>query len=191
MIDLQSMITAISRSGIHRTNRYTVSVRFPDSFARNVLPSVNSLNTQEDLSARVSRVSVPAVELSPVSIQSNSTETLQVARRKTAFQPISFALILSEDARERMYFEKWLNWIHGAENKFQPLFYSEYTGGITIRAVTITDQEKTETKVTYFFENAWPMSVGDIEYAYAEGDAFTECVITMNYEYYTVEQSET
>ena len=181
MPDIRSMIQTISNTGLLKPNLFTVSVTFPDILFPEGTSFAQERNITAALASRTSRVTLPENTLEVYELISDARMTLPIARSQGSFPPISFAMILSEDARERKYFEDWIKKIHGYENGYSPLFYDNYVSpGVVVSVISNTSESEIATK--FYFYNAYPISVGDVELAYEENDTYTVCTITMNYE---------
>lgn len=179
MSDIRAMVQSIGNSGLLKPNRFTVDVTFPDMLLAETEITQNQVTLP--LATRISRVTIPENAIEVYEIVSDARTTLPIARSRATFEPVALGLILSEDGREREYFENWLEMIHGRKSGYSPLFYDNYISpGIIVNIIDTNNEPESATK--FYFYNVYPISVGDIELSYDENDEYVLCTVTMNYE---------
>lgn len=182
MVDTRSMLQSILSNGLMRSNRFTVVIDFPQILTNDRrFTGLSGTTTQADLSLRINRITIPEMEMiTTEATGTGSRETFPIARQRGSFAPLSFNVVLSEDGRERVYFERWIELMHGRSTGFTPLFYQNY---VAPRAqVNILSEREGTIKIAYVFYNTFPTSVADIELSYDDSDAYGTCAITMQYE---------
>lgn len=174
------MVQSISNTGLLRPNKYTVLIDYPQLLATDSrFADVRAAEAQADLAVRISRIGIPASNLETAEMPSDARGTTMMVRRAATWDALAFELVLSEDARERIYFERWVELIHGRSTGFTPLFYQNY---IASRATVNLISDTAGPILAYKFFNIFPTAVGDIELSYGDTDGFGTCAITMNYE---------
>lgn len=95
------------------------------------------------------------------------------------YTPVTFGFTLSENLKERRFFELWqdviVNVMDGTMN-----FYNEYVAPIKIY------QLDKQNNVTYGVElrECYPSSISDISYTYAANNELLNMSVTMNYKFW-------
>lgn len=107
----------------------------------------------------------------------------------TQFNDMRLKIILSEDLREKEYFESWMDKIVGSyrnnisQNMYEIGYYDEYVGTATITNFTTTEEKSEETRL---FE-CFPITLGEIQLDWSFND-IAYLPVSLAYRYYTKEQ---
>jgi hypothetical protein len=112
----------------------------------------------------------------------------------SSFSDCAASIILSDDYREKIFFEQWQDIVVGnyrtlgtnltstniATDMFDCGYFEDYKGGVSI---TRYDELG---NATYQLDlvDAWPIIVGDINLSWSEGDQIAKMGVTFSYSYY-------
>lgn len=178
MID--DLLQSLRKTGIHTPNNYIFEISFPSAVLSQIRQQ-RGFDIDSDLFVRVNRVTLPgdAVKLETRLSQSRETQSIVTDRENPT--NLSFSIILSEDLRERQYFEIWSEYMYGKDDlSYQPKFLDMYAAPNA--TLYIGNKGSEEFKLKYQFTNIFPISVSEIEMSYEERESFTTATITMMYE---------
>jgi len=100
-----------------------------------------------------------------------------------SYDDVSFTFTLSEDLKERRFFEAWQAKMYNQNNSTMN-YYRDYVGNCTIQ------QLNKQMKVTYsvFLYDAFPVALSSVDYAYDNTDSLQQMTVTMAYRYWTNQQ---
>jgi len=171
--NISELIANLRATGLAYSNRYEVIVPYPKQY-----PNQNPQD-QKQLCVRCDSVSVPGRSFSTVPYRYYGPA------RNMPYEPIysgemNISVILSEDMRERNFFEIWMDLICSKANyKFG--YYDDYVSTLTVTALNKSDQP------TYQFviEEVYPKSIGDIQMGYDKDNDFLRQDITLCFRKYT------
>lgn len=171
--DIAGMVENIKTTGLAYSNRYEVIFNTPAGFNKTDLFMLRSL------SLRCDSVSVPGRSFSTTPYR------FYGPARNMPYEPIysgemSLSIILSEDLRERTFFEMWMEKICDRTNyKFG--FYDDYVTNLLITPLTKFDGIAYE----FVIEEAYPKAIGDLQMGYDKDNDFLRQDITMAFRKYT------
>ena len=175
MASIEDFIANISKSGLTQANRYELRIKPP--------PKSFLTNPDNLLKFRVPPISLPGKTIS-------TTETkiygpIRMAPYTTTYDQLTFSIYLSDNLKERDWFEDWFHQvIDFTTHKIS--YYNDY---VAPQAELITYNKNDEKTHSVTFENLYPLSIGPVEYAYANEEP-AQCQITMFYRKYRSEYSK-
>tara|TARA_R110002074_G_scaffold349472_4_gene520001 strand:- start:313 stop:942 length:630 start_codon:yes stop_codon:yes gene_type:complete len=174
MANINTFIANITETGLSRANRYELMITAPS------IPSLGNFSNSAESSAL--RFRVKSVNLPSKSIATSETKIygpIRLAPYNITYDQLSFSVYLSDDMRERTYFENWMHYIFDYDtNRLR--YYKEYSASDMKLMIM---NEKNQTVQTYTFEESYPLSVGEIAFAY-ENEDVAVCDIGMTYRKY-------
>ena len=182
MANIDTFVANITKSGLSRANRYELVI---------TAPSVSSLGNfskgtlgDENFRFRVKNVSLPS--LSIATSETKIYGPVRLAPYNITYDQLPFTVYLSDDFKERTYFENWIHYIFDYDSN-RLRYYEAYSASDMKLMVMNEHNQVTET---YTFEEAYPLSVGEISLAY-ENEEVATCDISMTYRKYIGNNSHT
>jgi hypothetical protein len=171
--DISGLIENIKTTGLAYSNRYEVVFNTPRGFGKTDLPSLRSI------SLRCDSIAVPGRAFSTTPYR------FYGPARNMPYEPVysgelSLSIILSEDLRERTFFEMWMEKICNRTNyKFG--YYDDYVTDLQIMPLNKSDAISYE----FIVEEAYPKAIGDLQLAYDKENDYLRQEITMCFRKYT------
>lgn len=188
---ISRIIGTISSNGILYPHKYYVMMNIPTSC---LPPDTNINEVSYHLAPRIERVNLPTISMETMDYYSTSNTTRPIIKSRSANEPLSINIILSEDIKERKWLEYWFNQIHSLETGYITKYYDDYVGSIQIEIFSTKKdggafggyfkEPEDERMAFYTFKNVYPTSIGDIELSYGETDTYTTMAATFNWEYF-------
>ena len=179
LIDITGEITLTNRkrAKIVKAIPKRVEVLSKTGLQSSSLGNFANLTDSEFLRFRVKNVSLPSK-----SIATSETKIygpVRLAPYNITYDQLSFSVYLSDNFQERTYFENWMHYVFDYDtNRLR--YYSTYSAS-EMRLMIMN--EKNKTTETYKFEEAYPLSVGEVSLAY-ENEEVATCDISMTYRKY-------
>ena len=101
-----------------------------------------------------------------------------------SYEDVSFTFTLSEDLKERLYFEKWQEKMFNASNATMN-YYNTYTGTCVIK------QLNKQNDVTYsvLLYDAFPVAISSVDYAFDNTNSLQSMSVTIAYRYWVNQQT--
>lgn len=165
----------IKQSGAAYANRYEVDIPFPRVFND---PRFQKDTIQRKITVRCDSVSVPGRSLSTTPFR------FYGPARNMPYEQIysgemNLSVILSEDLREREFFESWMNLVSNPiDYKFS--FYDEYRTDINISILNRTDYNT----YSIFVLEAYPKAISDIQVGYDKDNEVLRQEVTLCFRKY-------
>ena len=181
MGNMNNFIANIKKGGLSRGNRYELLITAPSISA---LGNFANNSGAEQLRYRVSTVSLPGK-----SIATSETKIygpVRLAPYQITYDQLSFSVYLSEDFRERQYFEDWMHYVVDYDTH-RIRYYKDYSS--SDMQLLVMDETNKVTN-TYVFEESYPLSVGEVSMSYSNEEPAT-CDISMTYRKYMSKSSYT
>ena len=196
-IGIDKYVANINKHGIASPNRYWVEFHMPQGvqeLKHTIGPDAEELSNPNVLLGSISSIDNELNEEGSISIMCTSSQmparTLATNQHKHQNYPINlpyavnydqitFGFILSEDFKERRYFELWqeavVNVKDGSMN-----FYSEYTTNLYIH------QLDKNSNITYSVEliEAYPVTISNVDHSYATQNDLLNMSVTFSYKYW-------
>jgi len=162
MANVQDFVSEISQSGITKANRYELVFTAPSM--KNLVTAGDNTKIQNSLRYRVASVSLPSKSLA-------TTETkiygpVRKAPYTTTYEDLNISIYLSEDLSERSFFEDWMHYVIDYDTN-RVRYFKDYSSS---DLKLITYGESGQKTHQFEFEGAYPISIGEIQYAYANDD---------------------
>lgn len=194
--NITNLVNNITQTGLAYSNRYEVHFGVPKLFN----PSVGSINKngavvaeheaiknmmtnrnmQEALTIRCDSVTVPGRSFSTTPFRYYGPA------RNMPYEPIysgeiSVSIILSQDLRERTYFELWMDMINNNQNyKFR--YYDDYITDMEVVPMTRSDIQTH----SFLLEEVYPKAMGDIQLGYDKDNDYLKQDITLAFRKYSI-----
>ena len=182
MGNMNNFIANIKKGGLSRGNRYQLVITAPS------IPSLGNLSDSvanaTQLRYRVSTVSLPGK-----SIATSETKIygpVRLAPYQITYDQLSFSVYLSDDFRERQFFEDWMHYVVDYDTH-RIRYYKDYSA--SDMQLQVMDETNKVTN-TYVFEESYPLSVGEVSMSYSNEEPAT-CDISMTYRKYISKSSYT
>lgn len=93
---------------------------------------------------------------------------------------LTMSVILSEDLRERKFFEEWMGGVSSIYN-YKMGFYNDYTTIVDVDVINRQDQGL----YTFTLEEVYPKAIGDLQMGYDKDNEFMRQDITLSFRKYT------
>ena len=171
MANMDKFIANIKKGGLSRGNRYELLITAPSIAA---LANFADNNGTEQLRYRVATVGLPSK-----SIATSETKIygpVRLAPYQITYDQLSFSIYLSDDFRERQYFEDWMHYVVDYDTH-RIRYYKDYSA--SDMQLLVMDETNKVTN-TYVFEESYPLSVGEVSMSYSNEEPAT-CDISMTY----------
>jgi hypothetical protein len=176
---ITEILNTLEKTGIHVPNKYLLEVSFPPAVLQQI--TQRGFTIDENLFVRISRTIVPSDGVNLETRKSQSRNTQSIATDRENPSNLSFSIILSEDLRERQYFEIWSEYIYGKDDEtYQPKFLNMYASPKV--SLYIGEKKNDGFKLKYDFKNVFPISVSEVELSYESTNTFSTTTVTMMYE---------
>lgn len=190
-MNVNDMIQSIARSGVMKPHQYAVTISMPAAMIP-ALEDYSSKDVSQQIAPRIERVTLPPTVLSTFDYPSASLETTPIVKNRETYEAISVGIILSEDGREKKYFDNWIDMIHGRNTGYHTRFYDDYVGYMTISILSAVKEESSSSVfpkpadmarvATYDFYRVYPINVGDVELSYGDNDTYSTIAVTFNWD---------
>ena len=169
-VKINELTTEIQKSGVFRSNLYTVQITFPQ-----ILQGKLGLENTLRLTPRIDRVTLPSRQIRGVMQKSAYREFRMIPTSYQNLEDLSMSIILSTDLRERKMFLGWQNLM--ANTSGIPSYIDNVTGKIEIKTHGTNSAMVHRRPTTYIFEDAFPMMVSDLEMAASDEEVARLTVI--------------
>lgn len=164
--NVNSLVSSLNRTGVAHSSHFEVQVTGP-----------GEIGVEESIMMRADTVDLPS-------------RTAQVAEYRVygpirkvpyggVYTDVSCTIILSEDMREREYFELWHDKIMGTgvfktggNGKYNPSYYDEFTGTVTIRQYGSAGNVSS----IYTLNEAYPLSIAAVQMSWAGAEVAKQTI---------------
>lgn len=196
-IGINEYVAGINKNGIAAPNRYWVEFHMPQgvqdltfvltgdaaelsnpNILQNDIASVdNGLNERGSISVMCTASQMPGRSLA--SNQHKHQNYPINIPYSVNYESVTFGFILSENLRERRYFELWQETVVNV-NDGSMNFYNEYTSNIYVHHLDKWNN------IMYSVEliEAWPSALSNIDHSYATENDLLNMSVTFNYKYW-------
>jgi len=166
-------------SGPAYTNRWKLTLP-PRSGSRPGGGTTQGGDNPTDVALLCTQVALPSKTLTTLDRQIG-LEPIKVASGYT-FGPVSMTFYLTQDYLARKYWQAWMDMCVNPTPPYTVGYRNNYIDDITIEA-----QDKLgATKYTVVLENAYPVTINEIEFNNQAAAAVGELTVTVEYSNYTV-----
>jgi hypothetical protein len=176
--NINDFLANLNKGGVAKSANYEVMIQRPFG---------NTSGQERDMMFRVSNCTTPGRRIETTDIQDYSME--RFVGYKTSFEDVSMRILLSEDLREKEYFEEWLDAIGGNyrldqlnSQMFDIGFYDDYALN-TVVQITQFDATGEPTHL-HILKEAYPISVGSLDGSW-DADEIMYLDVIWKYRFYT------
>lgn len=141
-----------------------------------------TVSYNRDVSMRIQSTNLGSINLNPATMPARYSN-IPFPGDKIEFNALNMVLLLDEDISEWVLLNKWM---------FE-LSQGSFTGSeedITSVEVTLLDRDN-QPSVRIVYHNAFPTTVDDIQYSYADEEMNLTCGVTFIYTHYTITNVKT
>lgn len=192
MMGIQTMIAQL-KNGIARKNRYQVAFLLPPG----VDPGDSSFVNQDSQSGKITQVQQqmnPAtngavnIMCNTMNFPQRSLMTFDITQNSApfgvpysaAYDPVTFTFYADSTLNTRTYFETWQQAVFNIYNNTMN-YPSEYVSDVTMYTLDTTGKQQ----YGVILQEAWPVTVGSLDYGYADNDSPQIVSVTMRYKAWT------
>lgn len=176
--NINDFISNLNHGGVAKSANYEVMVHRPFGSA---------INQERDLIFRCTSVTAPGRNI--YTTENTDYSLPRSFAYTSSHDDISMRVLLSEDMREKIYFEEWLDGIVGDyrtgemhDQMFDVGFYDDYALNTVVE---ITQFGAVGNKVhKHVLREAYPISIGSIQHDWSD-DSILYLDVTWKYRFYT------
>ena len=163
--NISDFISHVSENGTARPNRYWVEFNTPAGSLGNM-----------------------AMYCKTASMPGRAFQTVEQRQLNAPFKipyvasydDVSFTFNLSDDLKERLFFEKWQALMYDEDTALMN-YYDTYRGTAVIQQL---DKQDTKT-YSILLRECYPIALSSVDYAYDNTDNLQQMTVTMAYRYWT------
>lgn len=151
-----------------------------------------NVNVERDLTFRIEKAVVPGRQALTLESVTYGPPT-NIAYGSGNPNELGLTIILSEDYREKLYFEEWLDTVIGnyrtgesSANKYDVGYYSEYIGNLKIYTYSDTAKNNYTIECTEIY----PVNIGDVQLDWNSGSEIAKLDVNFRYKQY-IDKKET
>lgn len=186
--NVQKMVGTVNKSGIAKTSHFEVQI----------IPPANKdfdLGTMENMMYRAESVDLPGRTMQTIDHRFTNYGPMNKIPYMAQYGDVSMSIILSEDMREKEYFEIWHNMIQNtgtfevggsdtlggrySNAQFNNKYHSSYIGTVLIRQFGSNG----ELRSVHTLKEAFPINVNPITMNWGEDNA-ARMTVGISYRYY-------
>lgn len=184
--NVQNMLSSINKTGVAKPSHFEVQIT-----------GYGTSGEEEGLMARADTAEIPGRNLLTAEHKfTNYGPMNKVPYGGQTYTDSTISFIMSEDMREKEYFEIWQNKIvntgafevgssqgdfYGySQSKFNPHYFDDYLGTIIIRQFGSSG----DLRSVYTLNEAYPININPIAMSWASGDEIAKLSITFVYRNY-------
>lgn len=171
--NINELVQEIQSSGVAFTNRYEVLVYTPRFMGS------SRIDFMKSLSLRCDSVTVPGRSFSTTPFRYYGPAR-NMPYEQIYSGEVNISILLSEDLRERRFFEEWMAGVSSIYN-YKMGFYSDYTSIVDIDVINRQDQ----SVYTFTLEEVYPKAIGDIQMGYDKDNEVARLEVTLSFRKYT------
>jgi hypothetical protein len=178
--NVNNLVSSVNKTGVAKTSHFEVQITAGDG------------TTESGMMARTDTIDLPGRSLMTAEHKfTNYGPINKVAYGGQTYGDITMSIILSEDMREKEYFEIWQNSMvntgafdtgvvpQNALSKFNTKYFDDYIGTVVIRQYGSAG----ELRSIYTLNEAYPLIINPISMSWAD-DAVAKMSVTMAYRNY-------
>ena len=178
--NVQNVISSINKSGVAQSSHFEVYLSGPDKIG------------ESDMRYRSDSVNLPGRSLMTTEHKFTNYGPINKVPYGQLYGDSTITFLLSEDLREKDYFENWQNMMittgayeenlssYVAESKWNVNYFHDYIGTVTIRQYGAAGNLKTIHKL----QEAYPILIGDVSMGWGNDDP-AKLTVTFAYKNYT------
>ncbi len=174
---INDLVNQVTVSGLAFSNRYEVFINTPSVLNQ----SEGSINTDlmRSISLRCESITIPGRSFSTIPFRFYGPAR-NMPYEQIYSGEVVMTFMLSEDLRERDFFEKWMQGV-SRPNDYKFEYYANYTTNMEIDVITRDQQAMYKVNL----EEVYPKIIGDIQVGYDKYDEYMRQDITMCFRKYT------
>lgn len=178
--NVNNLVSSINKTGIAKTSHFEVQVT-----------GAGDSSLEESMMARIDTVDLPGRSLMTAEHKFSYGPLNKVPYGGQTYGDLTMGIILSEDMREKEYFEVWQNKIvntgafdvgvvpQNALSKFNTKYFDSYLGSVTIRQYGSAG----ELRSIYTLNETYPIIINPISMSWGQ-DEVARMSVTMAYRNY-------
>ena len=174
----QNMISSLNKSGVAHSGHFTVQ-----------LQPKRILGGESDMIYRAESAELPGRSLATVDHRFDNYAPIARVVTGQTYTDVAVTFLLSEDLREKEYFEKWQESAVGtgafsaasAKTTNNVRYYEDYAGTITLRQYGANGNLRS----VHILENAYPLVLGGVQMNWAD-EGFARLTVSFSYQRYKV-----
>lgn len=176
--NINQLVQEIQSSGLAFTNRYEVLIYTPRFMGSSRIELMRSI------SMRCDSVTIPGRSLSTTPFRFYGPAR-NMPYEQVYSGEVNVSVVLSEDLRERKFFEEWMSGVSSIYN-YKMGFYSDYTTIVDIDVIDRQDQ----ALYTFTLEEVYPKAIGDLQVGYDKDNEFLRQDVTLSFRKYSQVQRQ-
>lgn len=177
--NVQEMLSSVAKSGIAKTSHFEVQCTGPTGL----------YNMERDMIARADTAEMPGRAMATIDHKFANMGPMTKIPYSQTITDVTVSFILSEDMREKQYFEIWQEFQYNTGafesvvatgmSKFKPKYYDNYTGTVTIRQFGSNGELETICNLM----DAYPIIISPIGFNWGD-EGVAKMNVTFAYRYY-------
>jgi hypothetical protein len=171
--NINELVQEIQSSGLAYSNRYEVVIYTPRFMG------TTRFGLMRSLAVRCDSVTIPGRSLATTPFRIYGPAR-NMPYEQVYSGEVNLSVILSEDLRERKFFEEWMAGVSSIYN-YKMGFYNDYTTIVDVDVLNRQDQGL----YTFTIEEVYPKAIGDIQVGYDKDNEFMRQDITLSFRKYT------
>jgi len=180
--NVNEMVSSINKSGIAKASDFEVQI------------SNGVFGSERDLMLRADSVNLPGRTITTTEHKFTNYGPINKVPYSQIYGDLTVTFLLSEDMREKDYFERWQNamvntgaYEYGGDGRFNTKYFNDYAGTILVRQYGANKTLRTIHKLV----QAYPILIGEVsmDWNSAEATKLTVTFAYKNYEYVTEDNS--
>jgi hypothetical protein len=178
----ENMVASLAKSGVAHSGHFEVQLQSN----KNEFGSL----FERDMMYRAESVELPGRSLATVDHRFDNYSPIARVVTGQTYTDVSVTFLLSEDLREKQYFEGWQNSAVGTgafaelnanETRNNPKFYHDYVGTVTIRQYGADGTLRS----VHHLDNAFPIVLGGVQMNWGD-DSHARLSVSFSYNRYRV-----
>ena len=176
--NINTMISALNKTGVAKLSHYEVYIH-----------GFGDMDSERDLVYRAETVDIPGRSISSVEHKFINSGPVNKVAYGAVYGDVTVQFILSEDMREKEYFEIWQNDMVGtgafsdsmntAQSSYNPRYFDNYAGTVEIRQYAPTG----ELRAIHKLNEAYPLVINPITMGWGD-EGIAKLGVTFAYRNY-------
>lgn len=186
----QNIVSSLSKSGVAHSGHFEVQLVGPKgNINSNDATTTLSADSEREMMYRAESVELPGRSLATLDHRFDNYSPITRVVTGQTYVDVAITFLLSEDLREKEYFEKWQNaavqtgafFDAGQIAKNNPSYYNDYIGTVIIRQYGADGTLRSVHKL----DKAYPLVLGGVQMSWSD-EAFARMVVSFSYQTYRV-----
>jgi hypothetical protein len=177
--NIQTLTSSIEKTGVAKASHFEVQCTAPSPVSE----------MERDMMYRAEAAEIPGRSLATVEHKFGNMGPITKIPYSQVFTDMTVTFLLSEDLREKQYFEIWQELMYNTGafesgsstgmSKFKPKYFDDYTGSVIIRQYGANGNLRTITTLV----DAYPIIISPISTNWSSGELM-KMNVTFAYRYY-------